>query len=153
MSAIVLKRTLSLVFPLNTETVAQRWSVKKLFLAKDYIAKFTPHFPHVLCVGNTLMDLVLFTTRVAGTSDTSATRVTRMRQECDTSNTSATRVPDTNDTSATRVKNFDFVTTRVKIYFHTLIFTIWQVKEYKERKNFILRTTFWKCLFSMPKSV
>ena len=54
------------------------------------------------------MDLVLFTTRVPGTSDTSATRVTRMRQECDTSNTSATRVPDTNDASATRVKNFDF---------------------------------------------
>ena len=150
MSAIVLKRTLSLVFPLNTETVAQRWSVKKLLLARDYIAKFTTHFPHVFCVGNTLMDLVLFTTRVPGTNDTSATRVTRMRQECDTS---ATRVPDTNGTSATRVKNFDFVTTWVKIYFHTLIFTIWQVKEYKERNNFILRTTFWKCLFSMPKCV
>ena len=115
---------------------------KKLFLARDYIAKFTPHFPHVLRVGNTLMDLVLFTTRVPGTSDTSATRVTRMRQECDTSNTSATRVPDTNDTSATRVKNFDFVTTRVKIYFHTLYLLYGKWKSIRRET-----ISFWDLLF------
>ena len=104
-------------------------------------------------------DLALFTTRLPDTSDMSATQVTRMQHECNTSYTSATRVRHkrheydisakrarhecyTNDTSATRAKNFD-----------TLIFTIWQVKDYKERNNFILRTTFWKCLFSMPKCV
>ena len=75
-----------------------------------------------------------------------------MQHESDTSDTSATRVRQdccTNDTSVTRAKNFDFVMTRVNTYFHTLIFTIWQVKDYKERSNFILRTTCWKCLFSI----
>ena len=43
-------------------------------------------------------------------------------------------------------------TTLVETYFHTLIFTIWQVKDYKERNNFILRTNFWKCLFPILKS-
>ena len=43
------------------------------------------------------------------------------------------------NTSATR-------STRVKTYFHTLILTIWQIKDYKEGRNFILGTTFWKCL-------
>ena len=33
--------------------------------------------------------------------------------------------------------------TRVKTYFHTPILAIWQMKNYKDRKNFILRTTFW----------
>ena len=42
-------------------------------------------------------------------------------------------------------------TTLVKRYFHTLIFTIWQVKDYKEVNNFILRTNFWKCLVPIPK--
>ena len=52
---------------------------------------------------------------------------------------------ETSDMSATRVKNFDFDNdTRVKTFFHTLIFTIWQVKDYKERNNFIVGTTFWK---------
>ena len=87
---------------------------KKLFLARDYIAKFTPHFPHVLRVGNTLMDLVLFTTRL----------------------------PDTNDTSATRVKNFDFVTTRVKIYFHTLYLLYGKWKSMRRET-----ISFWDLLF------
>ena len=88
--------------------------------------------------------------------NTSATRVRHERHKCNTSATGVTRVRhrcDTNDTSATRVKNFDFVKTRVKTYFHTLIFTIWQVKDYKERNHLILKTTFWKYLFSMPKCV
>ena len=32
-------------------------------------------------------------------------------------------------------------------YFHTPVLAIWQIKDYKERNNFILRTTFGKCLF------
>ena len=41
-------------------------------------------------------------------------------------------------------KTFDFdnYTTPVKIYFHIPVFTIWQVKDFKERNNFILSTTF-----------
>ena len=89
-------------------------------------------------------DLALFTTRLLDTSDMSATRVTRMQHKWNTSYTSATRWRHkrheydisakrvrhecyTKDTSATRAKNFD-----------TLIFTKLQVKDYKERSNFIL---------------
>ena len=64
---------------------------------------------------------------------TNATRTTRVQHECDTS-----------DTSATRVRNLILITTRVKTYFHTSILAMGQMKDYKE-KNFILRTTFWKC--------
>ena len=87
-----------------------------------------------------------------GTSNTSETRATRVQHKCNASATLMTRVRHgcyTNNTSATRMKNFDFVTIRVKTYFHTVIFTIWQVKDYKERNTLILRTTFWKSLFSM----
>ena len=85
------------------------------------------------------------------------------RHECDTWNTSAIQVRrecNANDTSATRMtrvphewKILILLTTRVKTYFHTPVFTIWQVKDYKERNNFIRKTTFWKCLVSMPKCV
>ena len=56
------------------------------------------------------------------------------------------------DTSATRVKNFDFDNNifshkKVKTYFHTATFTIWQVEDYKERNNFILRANFGNALF------
>ena len=107
--------------------------------------------------------------------DTSATRAARVRHECDTSNTNVTPVQhehyeyDTSETRATRVqhkcdtsatrttrvwhewKTLILITTPVKTYFHTSTFTTWQVKDYKERSNFILRTTFWKHLRSMPK--
>ena len=89
--------------------------------------------------------------------DTSATPA---RHEWNTSYTSATQVRHECETSATRTarvrhewKNLILITTLVKTYFHTLIFTIWQVKDYKERNNFILRTSFWKCVASMPKCV
>ena len=62
-------------------------------------------------VDNEINDLIYFTTRVPDTSDTSATRATGIRHECNTSDTSAARVRRecyTNDASATRVKNFDF---------------------------------------------
>ena len=87
--------------------------------------------------------------------------------KCDSSNTSATGVRHGQhecDTSAARVlhkrheydmseKFFILITTRVKTYFQTSIFTLRQVKNYKERNNFILRTNFWKCLIPMPKSI
>ena len=34
------------------------------------------------------------------------------------------------------------MTTRVETFFHNPTFTIWEVKDYKERNNFILNTTF-----------
>ena len=40
------------------------------------------------------------------------------------------------------MKNFDFDNDTSKNIFYTLIFTIWQVKDYKRRDNFIQRTTF-----------
>ena len=42
------------------------------------------------------------------TSDTSATRVTRMQHECDTNDTSETQAQHECGTSAIWVKNFDF---------------------------------------------
>ena len=93
---------------------------------------------------------------MSDTSDTSATLATLMRHEkpkCSTSKTRKTRVRHecyTNDTSATRVRHecdtseklLILITARVKTYFHIHIFTIWQVKDYKEKNNFILSTTF-----------
>ena len=52
------------------------------------------------------------------------------RHECDTSATQTTRVLH-------EWKVLILITTRVKTYFHTLKFTIWQVKDYKESNNFI----------------
>ena len=56
----------------------------------------------------------------------SATRGTRMRNECDTSDTSAIQVPHEcckNDTSATRVKRFDFDSgTSKNIFLHPYIY-------------------------------
>ena len=48
-------------------------------------------------------------------------------------------------------KNFDFGNARVKTYFHTHILAISQMKDYKERNDFILRTNFWKCLVPYQK--
>ena len=67
------------------------------------------------------------------TSETRATRATRVLYEqykCDTSE-----------------KFLILITARVKIYFHIPLFTIWQVKDYKERNNFILSTTFGNASF------
>ena len=65
-------------------------------------------------------------------------RLKHERHECDTSDRSATRT--------TRVRRewkiLILITTRVKTCFHISIFIIWQVKDYKERNNFILNTTF-----------
>ena len=79
------------------------------------------------------------------TSDTSATRATLMRHEwhkCDTSERRATRVLHERHECNTSEKPLILITPRIKTYFHIPIFTIWQVKDYKERNNFILSTTF-----------
>ena len=92
----------------------------------------------------------------------SATWATQMQHDCNTRNTSVTPVRneqhecDTSASRTTRVRHewkiLILTMTRVKIYFHTLIFTTWQVKDYKERNNFILRTTIWKCLVSIQNA-
>ena len=91
------------------------------------------------------------------TSDTNATLATRVWHKWDTSDPSATQVLherheyDTNATRTTRVRHerkiLILMMTQVKTYFHIPIFTTWQVKDYKERNNFILRTNFGNALF------
>ena len=83
------------------------------------------------------------------------------RHECNTSETRATQVRHdcyTNDTSATRTtrvrhewKILILIKTRVKIYFHTLIFTIWQVKDYKEKEQFHSNNYFLEISLLHPK--
>ena len=85
------------------------------------------------------------------TSDTNATQVTQIQHKQHECNTRATRVLHKRHECNTRT--LILTTTRIKTYFHSPTFTIWQVKDYKERNNFILRTTFWKCLVPMPKCV
>ena len=68
----------------------------------------------------------------------------------------ATRVPDTNDMSAAQVRHegkiLILITARVKTYFRTPILAIRQMKNCRESRNFILRTTIYKCLVPTPKS-
>ena len=66
----------------------------------------------------------------------------------------ATRVRHKWDTSATRLKSFDFDndTSDENIFSHTYL-SYMANENYKESKNYILRTASWKCLFSMPKCV
>ena len=78
------------------------------------------------------------------TSDMIETRATQVVHDCDTSATRTTRVRH-------EWKILILIAARVKTYFYILIFTIWQVKGYKGKSNFILRTTFWKCLVFIPK--
>ena len=74
--------------------------------------------------------------------NTSAERATRVQHEC-----------HTNGTCTTLVKNFDFDNdTSENIFWNPCIYYR-QVKDYKERNNFVLRTTFWKCHVPMPKFV
>ena len=89
------------------------------------------------------------------TSDTSGTRVRHERHEC---NTQVQHKGCTNDTSATRVlherhgcdtneKNLILIITQINTYFQIPLFTIWQLKDYKKRNNFILSTTFGNASF------
>ena len=88
-----------------------------------------------------------------------ATRMRHERHECNTSDTSATQVLHerhqcyTNDASATRAENFNLDNnTSENIFSHPLL-AIWQMKDCKDSKNFILRTTFLKCLVPIPKCI
>ena len=88
--------------------------------------------------------------------DTSGTRITQVWHQCYTTNMRATRVRNecyTNDTSATWLKNLNFDSEAFENIFYTTILAIWLMKDYKETNNFILRTTFWKCIVPMRKSV
>ena len=80
------------------------------------------------------------------TSNTSETELLNERHECDTSATRKTHVRH-------EWKILILITTRMRTYFQTPVLTIWQIKDYKERKDFTLRTTFQKCLVPMPKCV
>ena len=101
---------------------------------------------HVICELFTFSDLVCSTTRVRHKWLECNTSVIQVQYEC-----------YMNDLSATRVryewKNLILITTQMKIYFHTPILAIWQMKDYKERNIFILRTTFWECLAPVPKCI
>ena len=87
----------------------------------------------------------------------SVTWATPKWHECDTSKTRATRVGHEWGTSATQVRHkwkiLILITTRMRTYFHTPMFIIWQMKDYKQKNNFILRTTFWKNLALIQKCV
>ena len=129
-------------------------------------------------IGNhSIIDLVFFyntSTRnerhECNTNDTSAARVGKEQYECNKGETRATRVRpsetrelheqhqcDTSSIRTTQVRHeweiLILITTRVTTYFHTPILAIWQIKDYKERNNFILRNTFWKCLIPLPKCI
>ena len=81
-------------------------------------------------------------TRVLHECDTSATRTKRVRHEC-----------YTNDTSAIRVKNFVFdnETNEENIFSHPYISYVAN-ERLQEKNNFIRKTTFWKCMVSMPNA-
>ena len=92
-------------------------------------------------------------------SNTIATRVRHEQHECKTSATQVLHERHDGHTSATRMTwvqhewKILLATIRTKTFFHTPIFTIWQVKNYKDMNNFILRSNFWECLAPMPKCV
>ena len=94
------------------------------------------------------------------------TQATQARHDCDTNEMSATRVRyeqyecyknDTSATQMTRVwhewKSLILIATRVKTHFHTSILVVWQMRDYRERKNVILRTTFCKCIIPLPRYI
>ena len=99
------------------------------------------------------IDLVYFEKRMPDTSETNATRV---RHDCDMREAGATQMGldcDKNGKIATQVKNFDFdYKTSENIFSHP-IFARWKMEDGKERINFILRHTFWKCFIPMPKCI
>ena len=141
-------------FSTSNNTPRARWV---LHGAKDFLKYF-----HTLFLNNILFLLVLqfrsslfYNTSArhewherdtSNTCTTQTTRATWVRHECCTSTTGTTRVRH-------QWKILILITAQVKTYFHTSVLAIWQMKDYKERSNFILRTTFWKCLVPMPKCI
>ena len=87
------------------------------------------------------------------TSDMSVIRVRHQQHECDTNATRGLHERHERDTSVARVRNFDFDNDTSENIFLYAYISLWQIKDYKERNNFILRTIFWKCLVLIPKCV
>ena len=97
-------------------------------------------------------DLVYLTTNARYEWLECETSATQVQHECCTNNTSGIRVLHERQ-NATRVITFDFHNdTSENILSHTYI-DYMAKKDYKERNNFNLRTTFWKCLVPMRKCV
>ena len=101
-------------------------------------------------IGAFIHDLAYFTTRVPDTSDKSATPLRRHclwvrneRHQYDMSASRTTRLRH-------ELKKLILIMTWVKAFFHTLILTIWQMKDYMERKDFIRRTTLARFPAKMP---
>ena len=86
-------------------------------------------------------------TRVQHEWDTSDTCGIQLRHECYTNDTNETRVLHERHECGTSEKKLILITARVKTNFHTPIFTIWQVKDYRERNNFTLSTNFGNASF------
>ena len=83
------------------------------------------------------------------------TSASHERHDCDMSATWVRHKCGTSITQTTRVQHewkiLILIATRLKTYFHTPILAMYQIKDYKERKIVVLRTTFWKCLVPIPK--
>ena len=163
LKATVQKQSSKESLPKVSSEAAVSWGFsKEVFLKISHrcfpvnIAKFYKQLFYRTPPVAVFVDLVCFTTRVPDTSDTSVTRVRHERHECNTSATWTTRARHqcfTNDTSATQMKNFDFDNNMSENLFSHPILAIWQMKDCKERNNFILRAAFWKFLVPMPKCI
>ena len=103
------------------------------------------------------INLINFTIRVPDTSDTNAIWTMRVRYECYTNVTIATRATQARHTwgmsaaQTTRLRHkrkiLVLITTGVKTYFHNPIVAIWQMKDYKERNNSFWELSFGNVLF------
>ena len=80
------------------------------------------------------------------TSDASATWVRQKQHNFNTSVTRTTRLQQRHEWNI-----FILITTRVKAYFHIPILDMWWMKYFKERNNFILRTSVLDISPSHPK--
>ena len=121
---------------------------------KEYVKKKKYYLSDIIVIRTERLlifkiNLIYFPTRVTDTSDTSVTvtQTTRMRiewEECNASETQATQVRHEYYTNEKSANLLILIMTRVETYYHTHILAIWQMKDYKERSSFILRTNFWK---------
>ena len=121
---------------------------------KEYVKKKKYYLSDIIVIRTERLlifkiNLIYFPTRVTDTSDTSVTvtQATRMRiewEECNASETQAIQVRHEYYTNEKSANLLILIMTRVETYYHTHILAIWQMKDYKERSSFILRTNFWK---------
>ena len=89
------------------------------------------------------------------TNDTSETRVHHKQHDCNASAAQATRVQQEcyrNDTSATRVKKLFLIKTRKKTYFHNSVLTISRtVKRLQEEEQFYSKDYLLEYVVPMSK--